>query len=103
MRLEPNPARTTRCCKLKRVYPRLPLHVHSAETKGLTGRGSGNPFRSETPATAAVRACESTSDRPRIRLENEPSPKAWSGPKSVACGRGRGLKDLLLVTLREAS
>jgi hypothetical protein len=87
----------------KRVYPRLPLHVHSAETKGLTGRGSGNPFRSETLATAAVRACESTSDRPWIRLENELSSEARSGPESVAYGRGRGFKDLLLVTLQEAS
>jgi hypothetical protein len=103
MRLDSHSARTIQYCKLKRVYLRLPLHVHSAETKGFTGRGSGNPFRSETPATAAVRACESTSDRPRMRLENEPSPEPWSGPESVACGRGRGHKDLLLVTRREAS
>jgi hypothetical protein len=38
-----------------------------------------------------------------MRLENEPSPEPWSDPESVACGRGRGLKDVLLVTLREAS
>jgi hypothetical protein len=71
--------------------------------KGLTRGGSGDPLRSQVPASDAVRACESSSDRRRIRLENEVSSEAWSGPESVACGRGKGVKDLLLVTLREAS
>jgi hypothetical protein len=57
MRLEPNPARTTRC-KLKRVYPRLPLRVHSTVAKGLTGNGSGDPFCSDAPAAEAVRGSE---------------------------------------------
>ena len=34
-------------CKLKRVYPRLPLRVHSAVRKGFAGNGSGNPPPSE--------------------------------------------------------
>jgi hypothetical protein len=30
-------------CKIKRVNPRLPLHVHSAVTAGLTGIEAGKP------------------------------------------------------------
>ena len=54
-----------RDCKLKRVYPRLPLRVHSAAPKGFAGNGSGNPFHSEVVARDVVCAAER-------RLEEEP-------------------------------
>ena len=54
----PKPAQTIPDCKLKRVYPRLPLRVHSAAPKGFAGNGSGNPSVSETPAGGVVCAAE---------------------------------------------
>jgi hypothetical protein len=101
MRLEPNPARRIRVCKLKRVYPRLPLRVHSAVAKGLTGKGSGDPFRWEPPASYAIRAWESSPVRLRIRLENELSSEASRGLESVARERGRSVKDFFLGALGE--
>jgi hypothetical protein len=61
----PKTPETIRDCKLKRVYPRLPLRVHSAVRKGFAGNGSGNPFHAETVARDVVCAAER-------RLEEEP-------------------------------
>ena len=47
-----------RDCKLKRVYPRLPLRVHSAAPKGFAGNGSGNPLHAEAGAGDVVCAAE---------------------------------------------
>jgi hypothetical protein len=55
---EPKTTETILDCKLKRVYPRLPLRVHSAVPKGFAGNGSGNPFHSETLARDVVCAAE---------------------------------------------
>jgi hypothetical protein len=103
MCLTPKPARATRYCKIKRVYPRLPLRVHSTVAKGLTGKGSGYPFRSKTPATGLSAAANrrptdlgSASKTSRVRRPGA-ARNRWPG------GGGRGLKDLLLVTLREGS
>ena len=103
MRLDPHLARTTHYCKLKRVYPRLPLRVHSAVAKGFTGRSSGNPFRTEPTAGDAVRDLEWSADRLRIRLESEPSSEAWRGLESPARRRGRSVEQFLLGALGEAS
>ena len=54
----PKQPQTLRDCKLKRVYPGLPLRVHSAAPKGFAGNGSGNPFHSETVARDVVCAAE---------------------------------------------
>jgi len=54
----PKQPQTLRDCKLKRVYARRPLRVHSAAPKGLAGNGSGNPFHSETVARDVVCAAE---------------------------------------------
>ncbi len=102
MALGPKPAQPIRYCKLKRVYPRLPLRVHSTVAKGLTGKGSGDPFRSEAPAPDALRDCESGPDRLRIRHENELSSQPWGRLQSVARGR-RGGEDFLLGALGKAS
>jgi hypothetical protein len=54
----PKQPQTLRDCKLKRVYPRLPLRVHSAAPKGFAGTGSGNPFHSEVSSGGVVCAAE---------------------------------------------
>jgi hypothetical protein len=99
MRLEPNPARTTRCCKLKRVYPRLPLHVHSAGQEGLAGAGSGNPAR----ADGATGVSEWSPERLRCRLANELSSEAWRRLESAARRRGTSVEDFLSGALAEPS
>ena len=99
MRLEPKPAPTTRDCKLKRVYPRLPLHVHSAGQKGLAETAAGNPVRQD----AAKRSSEWRPDRLRRRLEQELSSIAWTRLESAARARGTTIDDLLAAVLAEAS
>ena len=37
------PTPTPQLCKIKRVYPRLPLHVHSAVLERLSETPLGNP------------------------------------------------------------
>jgi hypothetical protein len=54
----PKQPQTIRDCKLKRVYPRLPLRVHSAAPKGLAGHRSGNPLHSETSSGGIVCGAE---------------------------------------------
>jgi hypothetical protein len=99
MRLDPKPAPMTRDCKLKRVYPRLPLHVHSAGQKGLAETAAGNPARQD----AAKRPSEWRPDRLRIRLQHELSSDAWTRLESVARARGTSIEDLLATVLAEAS
>jgi hypothetical protein len=41
MHPDPETARRTLDCKVKRVYPRLPLHVHSAGQERLTVNSLG--------------------------------------------------------------
>jgi len=98
MRLDPKPAPTTRDCKLKRVYPRLPLHVHSAGQKGLAGTATGNPARQ--------RAATSTSNWPpdplRLRSEPELISAALGRVEAVACVRGTSVEDLLSIALAAA-
>jgi hypothetical protein len=103
MRLDSHSARTIQYCKLKRVYPRPPLRVHSPVAKGLKRQGSGNLFRSKTPASDAARSCESCPDRLRIRLNSELSSQAWGRPQSVACWRKGSAKGFLPGPLGEAS
>jgi hypothetical protein len=103
MRLEPITGPITEYCKLKRVYPCLPLHVHSAGQKGLTGIGSGNRA---TPAAAAggmVRAIDWSPDRLCNRQENELTSVAWKRLESLARRDGINVEDSLSCALAEAS
>jgi hypothetical protein len=102
----PEQPQTIRDCKLNRhprVYPRLPLRVHSAVPKGFPGTGMGNPSRPEPTAGDAVCGSDWSADRARIRLENALSSEAWRRLESAACKHGRSVEDLLLRTLEEAS
>ena len=103
MRLEPKQAPTTERCKLKRVYPRLPLHVHSAGQKGLAGTASGNPTPTEAAAQPTPRVTEWSPDQIRIRLENELSSDAWKRLESAARRLGSSVEDFLSGALAEAS
>jgi hypothetical protein len=99
MRLDPKPAPTTRDCKLKRVYPRLPLHVHSAAQKRLAGTAAGNPGR-HRPATSTSESCL---DEPRNRLDDGLSSASFARLESAASVRGRSVDDVLEITLAAAS
>jgi hypothetical protein len=103
MRLHLEPARRTRDCKLKRVYPRLPLHVHSAGQERLAGTTSGNPARAEGATGIAARVSEWSPDRLRRRLENELSSEAWRRLESAARRHGTSVEDFLSAALAEAS
>ena len=50
----PKQPQTIADCKLKRVYARLPLRVHSAVPKGFARSGLGNPSRPEPTTGDAV-------------------------------------------------
>ena len=97
------PAETLSDCKLKRVYPRLPLRVHSAAPKGLAGSEWGYPFPPEPTAGDAVCGSESSADRLRMRRENALSSGAWRGLEASVRRHGRNVEDVFLCALEEAS
>ena len=103
MRPDPETAQRTLDCKVKRVYRRLPLHVHSAGQERLAGTASGNPASQEAASGAAVRGNESSRDRLRIRLESELSSDAWTLLEAADCRRGTNVEDFLSGALAEAS
>jgi hypothetical protein len=103
MRLDPHLVRTTHYCKLKRVYLRLPLHVHSAGQKGLTGTASGNRAAPEVAAGGTVRATNWNPDRLRNRQENELTSEAWKPLESVPCRDGSSIEDSLSRAAAKAS
>jgi len=102
MHPDPETARRTLDCKVKRVYPRLPLHVHSAGQERLAGPGSGNPARGEGATGLAAGVSEWSPDRLRVRLENELSSEAWRRHESAARRRGTSVEDFLSSALPEA-
>jgi len=89
----------TAYCKIKRVYPRLPLHVHSAGQKGLAGTATGNPARQ----SAATSASNWPPDPLRLRSEPELSSAAFSRIETVVRVRGTRVEDLLSIALAAAS
>ena len=99
----PKTPETIRDCKLKRVYPRLPLRVHSAAPKGLAGSSWGYSSPPEPTAGDAVCGSEWSADRVRILLENALSSEAWRRLESAARRHGRSVEDFFLRTLGEAS
>jgi hypothetical protein len=99
----PKQPQTLRDCKLKRVYPRLPLRVHSAVPKGLAGSGSGYPFPPEPTAGGAVCGFEWDADRVRIRLENALRSEARMRLESAARRRGSNVEDFIFPAREEAS
>ncbi len=103
MRLDPETARRTRDCKVKRVYPRLPLHVHSAGQERLAGTAPGNPIRAVGATGVAARVSEWSPDRLPSRLENELSSKAWRLLESAPRMRGASVEEFLSGVLAEAS
>ena len=90
-------------CKLKRVYPRLPLCVHSAVPKGLAGNRSGNPCRPEPTDGDAVRGSKWSADYLRIRFENALISEAWRRLESAAHRHGKTVDDCFLLRVEEAS
>ena len=103
MRLDPETAPTARDCKLKRVHPRLPLHVHSAGQERVARTGSGNPTAKEGPRPRSTGTSEWSAHRLRIRLEHELSAEAWRRLETVALRRGTNVEALLCAALAEAS
>jgi hypothetical protein len=86
MLLTLNPSETTPVCKLKRVYARLPLRVHSAAKKGLARGGPGNPLRPEREANRPFRAAGWSSAGPPLCVQREPSSDACRRPKWCRSG-----------------
>jgi len=103
MHSDPETARRTLDCKVKRVYPRLPLHVHSAGQERLAETASGNPASLQGAPGATARASEWSPDRLRVRIENELSSEAWRRLESAARRRGTSVEAFLSGVLAEAS
>ena len=92
----PKPPQTISDCKVKQVYPRLPLRVHSAGLKGLAGSGSGDPPRSGPGARRTARGSEWSPHRLLFRPESELSSEAWTRLESAARRHGRSVEEILL-------
>ena len=98
MRTYPNPTPTTWLCKIKRVYPRLPLHVHSTARQAVTETPSGYP-----PVRPASReGVDWSGDSLRQRLEAGLTAVARR-LESIAQRLGDIVDDLLRVVATEAA
>jgi hypothetical protein len=101
MTLVPKPSQTIADCKLKGVYPRLPLRVHSAAPKGFAGTGIGNPSGTEPTAGDAVCGSEWSADRAGMRLENAQCSEPWGRLESAVRGHGRSVEGCFFRTFEE--
>jgi hypothetical protein len=105
MRLRRNSSRTSLDnywdCKIKRVYPRLPLRVHSAGNKGLTRNWPGNPETAPGTAEGCASASEWSAENLSERLRSELSPRAWNHLVRAAAGHGTSVEQLLRLSLSE--
>ena len=93
----PNAADQTAYCKIKRVYPRLPLHVHSAARQAVRETPPGYP-----PVRPASReGVDWSGDSLRQRLEAGLTAVARR-LESIAQRLGDIVDDLLRVVATEA-
>ena len=81
-----------RPCKIKRVYDRLPLHVHSADDERLTETNGGNPAQALRRRLRAQRPSEWSTERLRKRLARELSPGACARLNALAVRVGSGVE-----------
>ena len=99
MRLEPNPARMIRRCKIKPVYPAFRSVSTPRGTKDLHVGGPVNPETVVGTAEAAEWSAENLSERLRTEL----TPRAWSRLVRAAVGHGTSVEQLLRSTLSEVA
>lgn len=91
-----------RPCKLKRVYTRRPLHVHSAEDKRLTQTTAGNPDVSERRRKPPRAVSEWSLERLRELLQTELSAEARARLDVAAKRLGMTFEELLRAAISEA-
>src|SRR5262245_58240671 len=103
MSLDPRRARRMRDCKLKRVHPRLPLHVHSAGQERVARTSPSNPTSAEAGQGRSAGGAEWSADRLCNRLEGELTSDAWRRPESAARRAGTTVESLFRRALAEAS
>ena len=103
MRLEPNPARTIRRCKIKRVYPAFRSVSTPRGTKDLLGCGPVNPKDALGTPTGSAPASEWSAENLSERLRTELTPRAWSRLVRAAVGHGTSVEQLLRSTLSEVA
>ena len=89
-------------CKLKRVHPRLPLHVHSAGQERVARTGPGNPASAEPAQGRSARGSEWSADRLCNRLESELTSEAWRRLETAARRGGTTVESLFSEALAEA-
>src|SRR5258708_846764 len=103
MRLEPNPARTTRCCKIKPVYPAFRSVSTPRRTKDLPVVGPVDPEGALGLAEGCASAPEWSAESVSERLRSELTPRAWNRLVRLAACRGTSVEQLLRSTLSEVA
>src|SRR5712691_4302772 len=99
MRLEPNPARTIRRCKIKPVYPAFRSVSTPRRGKDLPVGGLVNPETARCTAEGCASASEWRAENLTERLRSELSPSAWNRLVRAAAGRGTSVPQLLRSSL----
>jgi hypothetical protein len=101
MRLEPNPARTIRRCKIKRVYPAFRSVSTPQWRKDLRVVGLLNPETALGTAESCAPASEWRAEDLAERLESELSPRAWNRLVRASKDRGASVEQLFRSGLSE--
>ena len=103
MRLEPNPARTNRRCKIKPVYPAFRSVSTPRRTKDLPVVGPVDP----EGALGMAEGCASTSgwsaESLSARLRRELTSRTWNRLVRLAACRGTRVEQLVRATLSEVA
>jgi hypothetical protein len=102
MRLEPNPARTTRCCKLKAVNPPFRSVSTPRWRKDLHVVGLVNPAARHRTPRMCLDLSEWSARRLAGRLQEHLSSDPWQRPSAVATRSGSTVERTLEKGLLEA-
>jgi hypothetical protein len=103
MHHEPNPARPTQRCKIKRVNPAFRSVSTPRGTKDLRRSRSVNPARALGAGSGLSSALEWSAERLAKRLRTELAPRAWKRLVQAAERRDATVEQLLRWGLSEVA
>ena len=103
MSLEPNPARTTRGCKIKRVNPAFRSVSTPQSTKDLPVVGPVNQGTAAGVPSGPSCVSEWSAERLSQRLKIELTPRAWRRLVTAAASHQTSVERLLQSCLSEVA
>ncbi len=103
MCLDPEPARRTRDCKIKPVYPAFRSVSTPRRTKDLPVVGLVDPETALGTTEGSASAAQWSAESLSVRLRNELTPRAWNRLVRGAACRAISVEQLLWSALSEVA